>query len=144
MSDTGPNEENRKRWLGAPGASTTRGSGWLHHSGGLGAVKANVAMAAAVAATATAGTYGAIAIRDTYIAPKQSVETAAIAPAPAEVRQTKNSVVFAIEGKNRAGRRGTFDVVVLNKNFLWVRGSSDELEKDGNSRRTARRFPRPM
>ncbi len=138
MSDTGPDEENRKRWRRIKMAWRAwrlydKGSGWLHHAGGLGAVKANVVMAAAVAATATAGTYGAIAIRDTYIAPKQPVETAAIAPAPAEVRQTKNSVVFAIEGKDKAGRRGTFDVVVLNKNFLWVRGSSDELEKDGKT-----------
>ena len=91
-------------------------------------------MAAAVAATATAGTLGAIAIRETYIDPNRpAIETAAIAPAPAEVRQTKNSVVFAIEGKDKAGRRGTFDVVVLNKSFLWVRGSSDELEKDGKA-----------
>jgi hypothetical protein len=136
--DTGDPEENRKRWRRIKMAWRAwrlydKGSGWWHHAGGLGAVKANVAMAAAVAATATAGTYGAIALRDTYVAPKQAVETAAIAPAPAEVRQTKNSVVFAIEGKDKAGRRGTFDVVVLNKNFLWVRGSAEELEKDGKA-----------
>ena len=47
------------------------------------------------------------------------------------MRQTRNSTVFAIEGKDKAGRRGTFDVVVLNKSFLWVRGSAEELEKDG-------------
>src|SRR5262249_15535838 len=115
--DTGDPEENRTRWRRIKMAWRAwrlydKGSGWRHHSGGRGAVQANVAMAAAVAATATAGTYGAIALRDTYIAPKQAVETAAISPPPAEVRQTKNSVVFAIEGKDKAGRRGTFDVVV--------------------------------
>ena len=41
--------------------------------------------------------------------------------------------MFAIEGKDKAGRRGTFDVVVLNKSFLWVRGSAEELEKDGKA-----------
>lgn len=139
MSDTSPRDENRKRWRRIKMAWRAwrlydKGSGWFHHAGGLGAIKANVAMAAAVAATATAGTYGAIALREAYIAPKPpAVETAAIAPAPAEVRQTKNSVVFAIEGKDKAGRRGTFDVVVLNKNFLWVRGSAEELEKDGKA-----------
>ena len=51
-------------------------------------------------------------------------------PSP-EVRQTRNSTVFAIEGKDKAGRRGAFDVVVLNKSFLWVRGSAEDLEKDG-------------
>jgi hypothetical protein len=136
--DTGDPEENRKRWRRIKMAWRAwrlydKGSGWWQHAGGLGAVKANVAMAAAVAATATAGTYGAIALRDTYIAPKQAVETAAISPAPAEVRQTKNSVVFAIEGKDKTRRRGTFDVVVLNKNFIWVRGSAEELEKDGKA-----------
>ena len=136
MSD---NEENRKRWrrlkmIWRGWRLYDKGSGWYHHAGGLGAIKANVAMAAAVAATATAGTLGAVAIRETYIEPKPpAVETAAIAPAPAEVRQTRNSVVFAIEGKDKAGRRGTFDVVVLNKNFLWVRGSAEELEKDGKA-----------
>ena len=47
------------------------------------------------------------------------------------MRQTRNSTVFAIEGKDKAGRRGAFDVVVLNKSFLWVRGSAEDLEKDG-------------
>jgi hypothetical protein len=121
MSDTDPNEENRKRWrrikMGwRAWGLYDKGSGRLRHAGGD---------------RHRRHLYGAIAIRDAYIAPKQLVETAAIAPAPAEVRQTKNSVVFAIEGKDKAGRRGTFDVVVLNKNFLWVRGSAEELEKDG-------------
>jgi hypothetical protein len=68
-------------------------------------------------------------IREKVIAPR-AVETAAIAPQP-EVRQTANSTVFAIEGKDKAGRRGAFDVVVLHKSFLWVRGSAEDLEKDG-------------
>lgn len=46
-------------------------------------------------------------------------------------RSTANSTVFTIEGWDKAGRRGLFDVVVANKEFLWVRGSSEELEKDG-------------
>ncbi len=132
-------EENRKLWRRLKMAWRAwrfydKGSGWFHHAGGLGAIKANVAIGATVVATATAGTLGAIAIRETYIEPKPpAVETAAITPAPAEVRQTKNSVVFAIEGKDKAGRRGSFDVVVLNKSFLWVRGSAEELEEDGKT-----------
>ena len=82
-----------------------------------------------VASTGAAATYGAIEIRENVIA-AATVETAAIAP-EAEVRQTRNSTVFAIEGKDKAGRRATFDVVVLNKSFLWVRGSAEDLEKDG-------------
>ena len=62
-----------------------------------------------------------------------------------EMRQTRNSTVFAIEGKDKAGRRATFDVVVLNKSFLWVRGSAEDLEKDGGrnpARRSGRRRAR--
>ncbi len=49
----------------------------------------------------------------------------------ANVRQTQSTRIFAITGQDKAGRRGTFDVVVANKDFLWVRGSSDDLEKAG-------------
>jgi hypothetical protein len=109
-------------------------SGWYDRAGWLASLKGSAGAAAVVAATATAGTFGAITIRDKYIDPKPpAIETAAITPAPEDVRQTKNSVVFAIEGKDKAGRRGTFDVVVLNKSFLWVRGSAEELEKDGKA-----------
>ncbi len=47
------------------------------------------------------------------------------------MRQTKGTLIFAIEGQDKAGRRGTFDVVVARKQFLWVRGSAEDLEKDG-------------
>ncbi|ELR03629.1 hypothetical protein GMDG_08923 [Pseudogymnoascus destructans 20631-21] len=47
------------------------------------------------------------------------------------MRQTRGTLIFAIEGRDKSGRLGTFDVVVARKQFLWVRGSSDDLEKDG-------------
>ncbi len=47
------------------------------------------------------------------------------------VRSTENSTVFTIEGRDKAGRRGLFDVVVAKKEFLWVKGSAEELEKEG-------------
>jgi hypothetical protein len=61
---------------------------------------------------------------------------APVTPAPQAakpLRQTKNTQIYAIEGRDTAGRRGTFDVVVAKKEFLWVRGSSDEIEKDGKA-----------
>ena len=90
--------------------------------------KTKAGIAVAVAATGGAATVGAIVIKDAIY---PSIETAAITAPEPEVRQTKNSTVFAIEGKDKAGRRGAFDVVVLNKSFLWVRGSAEDLEKDG-------------
>jgi hypothetical protein len=59
------------------------------------------------------------------------VEIVAPQPPPEPVRQTQGTLIFAIEGKDKAGRRGTFDVVVAKKEFLWVRGSSDDIEKEG-------------
>lgn len=46
-------------------------------------------------------------------------------------RRTRSTLIYAIEGRDKWGRQGLFDVVVARKNFLWVRGSSSRLEKDG-------------
>ncbi len=45
-------------------------------------------------------------------------------------RWNDRTLVFPIEGTDRQGRRATFDVVVLTKNYGWVRGSTSELERD--------------
>ncbi len=45
-------------------------------------------------------------------------------------RWNDRTLVFPIEGTDRSGRRALFDVVVLTKNYGWVRGSTTELEKD--------------
>ncbi|MFA5955673.1 hypothetical protein [Hyphomicrobium sp.] len=45
-------------------------------------------------------------------------------------RWNDRTLVFPIDGVDRQGRRATFDVVVLTKNYGWVRGSTTELEKD--------------
>jgi hypothetical protein len=127
-------EERQRRgavgWLWRGYRAYDKGAGWWDRiSWLLGLFKSNAGVAVLVASTGAAATYGAMEIRERVIEPWK-VETAAIHPEP-EVRQTRNSTVFAIVGKDKAGRRGTFDVVVLNKSFLWVRGSAEELEKDG-------------
>ncbi len=40
-----------------------------------------------------------------------------------------SSVVFPIDGFDKAGKRASFDVLVLTKDYTWVRGSSDTLAK---------------
>jgi len=131
-------EEKRRRglfgrlWRGY--RTYDRAAGWWDRIAWLlGLFKTNAGAAVAVAAVGTAGTVGAIALKERVIEPyKAAIETNARPETTTEqVRQTRNSTVFAIEGKDQAGRRGTFDVVVLNKSFLWVRGSADQLEKDG-------------
>jgi hypothetical protein len=68
------------------------------------------------------------AVIDPYAEPYVQTE---IAPLADPMRQTKGTLIFAIEGQDKAGRRGTFDVVVARKQYLWVRGSAEDLEKDG-------------
>jgi hypothetical protein len=68
------------------------------------------------------------AVLDPYAEPYVQTE---VAPLADPMRQTKGTLIFAIEGHDKAGRRGTFDVVVARKQFLWVRGSAEDLEKDG-------------
>src|SRR5262249_9704825 len=79
------------------------------------------------AALTTAGVMTHNALDDPY----EDIFTPTEIVAPSNVRQTQSTRIFAITGRDREGRRGTFDVVVANKDFLWVRGSSDELENAG-------------
>ena len=67
-------------------------------------------------------------IADPYAEPYVQTE---VAPLADPMRQTKGTLIFAIEGHDKLGRRATFDVVVARKQFLWVRGSAEDLEKDG-------------
>lgn len=46
------------------------------------------------------------------------------------------TVVFPVEGTDAAGRSALFDVVVLTRDYGWVRGSTTELER-GERRLTA-------
>lgn len=93
---------------------------WLQWLLSLLKTQAGVAVAGTTAVTVA--TVGGIAIYQAAQEPP-----AVVAPQ----RLGDNSVFFRIEGKDASGRRGTFDVVVLNRDILWARGSSDELEKDG-------------
>jgi hypothetical protein len=45
-------------------------------------------------------------------------------------RWNDRTLVFPIDGVDRQGRRALFDVVVLTKNYGWVRGSTTELQND--------------
>lgn len=91
-------------------------------------------VAAALGTTAVVTTT-AVAVHnvvvDPYAEPYVQTEIAPLASDDEQMRQTKGTLIFAIEGKDKAGRRGTFDVVVARKQFLWVRGSAEDLEKDG-------------
>lgn len=48
----------------------------------------------------------------------------------------ERTLVFPIEGTDSSGRRAMFDVVVLTKDYGWIKGSTTELER-GEQRLTA-------
>jgi len=77
------------------------------------------------------------------IEPKPIVETAAPAPEPAPptvvepvvekvavVTERKgDTVVFPIQGVDAQGRKAAFDVLILTKDYNWVKGSTTEVVK---------------
>ena len=91
----------------------------------------NAGVATALTATAAVTTAAVLVhnvVLDPYAEPYAPVE---VTPLVEPVRQTRGTVIFEIEGHDTYGRRATFDVVVAKTQYLWVRGSSDQLERDG-------------
>ncbi len=91
----------------------------------------NAGVATALTATAAVTTTAVLVhnvVVDPYAEPYVPVE---VAPLAEPVRQTQGTMIFEIEGFDSSGRRATFDVVVAKNRYLWVRGRSDQLEKDG-------------
>ncbi len=103
--------------------------------------------AATAAAVVTAGTVvatGAVVYK--YARPEPPPAIVAVAPEPVHVaaapepapaplatvttQQSDTSILFPIEGRDKAGRLGKFDVVALTKKFGWVRKSTHELLRD--------------
>jgi hypothetical protein len=96
-------------------------------------LQTKVGAAVALGSTAVITTSAVVVhnvVVDPYAAPYVQTEIEPLV-SPEPVRQTRGTLIFEIEGRDKAGRRGTFDVVVAKKQFLWVRGSAEELEKDG-------------
>ena len=52
-------------------------------------------------------------------------------PVAVVTQQWDDSIVFPIEGHDKAGRKAAFDVVVKTRNITWVHGSADQLAKSG-------------
>ena len=51
-------------------------------------------------------------------------------------RWNERTLAFPIDGTDKAGRHALFDVVVLTKNYGWIKGSTTELER-GETKLTA-------
>lgn len=82
---------------------------------------------AAVAGVGIAGVAGGAALLAPELLGLSRPKPAAAAPE----RLADNSTVFTMEGRDKAGRRATFEVVILSDAFTWVRGSATDLSRDG-------------
>ena len=82
----------------------------------------------ATASAAVVGTVSGMTVLDAL----ETQTNRQMAPVVEErARTTANSTMIEIVGYDKAGRRGVFEVVVLNKDFMWVHGSADQLERQG-------------
>lgn len=89
---------------------------------------------AAVGAASVVAAGGGMLLYDVVDARSRSAEATTIVHRPhppvAEAKRVDDSaLVFSIIGFDRAGRRAAFDVLVLVKEYAWVRGSTSELVK---------------
>lgn len=90
--------------------------------------KTKAEMALIAGSTALVGGVAGVTLFDAFEAQRIAREQPQVSES---VRSTENSTVFTIEGLDKAGKRALFDVVVAKKEFLWVKGSAEELEKEG-------------
>jgi hypothetical protein len=67
---------------------------------------------------------GVIALMDPNILTGNPVP---VAQAVGTQKWADSSTVYTVNGKDKAGRGATFDVVVLNKDYRWRRGSDTDL-----------------
>lgn len=82
-------------------------------------------------ATASAAVVGTVTSMTVLDAVETRANRAAQPVVEERARTTANSTMIEIVGYDKAGRRGVFEVVVLNKDFMWVRASADALEHQG-------------
>lgn len=113
------------------GRRAWRAWGWFDRSRFLGSLfrtpgEVGLALGSAGVIATTAG----LTASDAMISARNAAAPVVIEE---KVRETKNSTVFEIIGFDKSGNRGRFDVVVLKKEFLWVKGSHDTLEKEGKT-----------
>ncbi len=54
---------------------------------------------------------------------------------PVEVKTVRwgNSIVFPLEGKDKAGKKATFDFVAKTKDYSWIRGQADQVTVNGQA-----------
>lgn len=82
----------------------------------------------AMTSAAVVGTAGVMTGMDAA----DSIANRKLAPVVEErARTTEKATMIEITGFDKAGRRGLFEVVVLNKDYMWVHASSDQLERQG-------------
>jgi hypothetical protein len=99
--------------------------GWFHWLMSFLGTKTGAALAVVAAGGAAVGTVAAV---------KPQLFRSLYGPyAVVTERWGDQSTVFPVDGYDKAGRKATFDVVVLTKDFTWERASPYKLQRSGKS-----------
>jgi hypothetical protein len=102
-------------------------SSFDRHAGWRMPANRNTRIAIGFSVIAAAAALALIPLQDTLF-PRTGEPQAVVA---GKQRLGTNSAMFSLEGRDRAGRIGVFDVVVLDRDILWASKSADDLEKNG-------------
>ncbi|MEM7777610.1 MAG: hypothetical protein AAF732_18610 [Pseudomonadota bacterium] len=87
--------------------------------------KAGVAAAVTAGGVATVGTVAIVQPDLLFRAPPQ------VATEAKSEKWSDDAVVFTIVGSDKSGREARFDVVILTNKYTWVRGSAEQIARDG-------------
>ena len=120
MSYRSKNEDHRSGMLDNSGRAHDRGN-WLHRLFGY----RQEAWIGALAMLFTATVAGFV-IKDAFLS--QTKDKSGLRTIVAK-KWNERTLVFAIDGVDKQGRRAMFDVVVLTKDYRWVLGSTSDLER---------------
>lgn len=135
MSDDSGEKRKEKRrlaflWLRRANAGRSWGLRLYHF------LQTKAGAVAVTGAGAAAVTGGAVVLApDLFRAPPPPPPAVAIVqPAPAAPEMlADDTTVFTMEGRDQAGRKVVFEVLVLSNAFSWMRGSATELTRDGKT-----------
>lgn len=105
--------------------------GWLT-AGGAGNTAAGLGAAAVVAG---AGAMVATDLNESRQADKRLSALVNVEIPATATRQDlgREAVVYAVRGRDSKGRLAEFDVIVLARDFHWVKGRSDQMERGGQT-----------
>jgi hypothetical protein len=135
MSDDSDRDGSGRKMVGRAWTTLTWGNrirtlwGWLFAGGTANTViGAGTAGLVGISVAALVGDYRASRQAEERLA--GLIEASSAAPAPRQ-ELGQEAVVYSVRGRDKAGRWAEFDVIVLARDFYWVKGSTELMERAG-------------